>query len=86
MHVTEGPSSTRRVREAWHASRRREHTQRMEEEGVVPPTSRGARGRRAEVEPDVEHQQEYDEMDVHQLEKEELEEELQAMDDGMENA
>ena len=50
MHVTEGSSSTWRVREAGHASRRRERTQRMVEEGVVPPRRRGARGRRADVE------------------------------------
>ena len=56
MHVTEGSTSnTRRIREAGHASRRRERLQRMEEEGVVPPRRRGARGLRADVESDVEH-------------------------------
>jgi len=61
----------------------RERTQRMEEEDVVPPRRRGARGRRADVEHQPEqHEQEYDEMDVHQME----EEELQAMDDDMEDA
>jgi len=55
----------------------------MEEEDVVPPRRRGARGRRADVEHQPEqHEQEYDEMDVHQME----EEELQAMDDDMEDA
>ena len=52
MFVTEGTSSTERVREAGHASRRRERLQRMEDEGVVPPRRRGARGRLV----DVEHQ------------------------------
>jgi len=83
VHVTEGSSSTRHVREARHASGRRERTQRMEKEGVVPPRRRGARGRRADVEhQSKQHEQEYDEMDVEQLE----EEELQAMDDDMEDA
>lgn len=82
---SEGSSSTQRVRVAGHAFRRRERTKRMEEDGVVP-RRRGARGRRAEVEPDVEHQseqheQEYDEMDMQQMEEPELEEELQAMDE-----
>ena len=52
VFVTEGTSSTERVREAGHASRRRERLQRMEDEGVVPPRRRGARGRLV----DVEHQ------------------------------
>jgi len=51
MHVTETPSSTWRVREVGHASRRRECTQRMEEEGVVALRHRGGRGRRVNVEP-----------------------------------
>jgi len=55
VHVTEGSTSnTRRVREAGHASCRRERLQRLEEEGGVPPRRR--RGRHADVEPDVEHQ------------------------------
>jgi len=55
----------------------------MEEEGVVPPRRRGARGRRADVEHQPEqHAQENEEMDVQQLE----EEELQAMHDDMEDA
>jgi hypothetical protein len=59
VHVTAGSTSnTRRVREAGHASRRRERRQRLEEEGGVLPRRRGARGRRADVEPDVEHQPE----------------------------
>jgi len=59
----------------------------MEEEGVVPPRHRGARGRRADVEHQPEqHEQEYDEMDVQQLEEDEFEEELHAMDDDMEDA
>jgi hypothetical protein len=42
VHVTEGSTSnTRRVREAWHASRMRECRQRLEEEGGVPPRRRG---------------------------------------------
>ena len=64
----------------------------MEEEGVVPPRRQGARGRRADVDPDVEHQpkkheQEYmeDVVDVQQMEEQELEEELQAMDEDMED-
>jgi len=48
---------------AWHASRRREHLQRMQEDGVVP-RRQGARGRRADVEPQPEHEQEFDDMDV----------------------
>ena len=67
MHVVEDSSSTQRVTEACHASRRRERLQRMEEEGVVP-RRRGARGRRVDVEPrpEPEHEQEYDDMDVQQ--------------------
>jgi len=66
MHVTKTSSSTRRVREAGHASRRRERTQQMEEEGVVSPRHRGGRGRRANVEPQLEpeHEQEHEDMDV----------------------
>ena len=68
MHVTEGSSSTQRVRVAGHASRRRERLQQMEEEGDVPLRRRGARGRRADVEPqsEPEHEEEYDDMDVQQ--------------------
>ena len=66
MHVTEGSSSTRRVREVGHASRRRERTQQMEEEGVVPPRRWGVRGCLANVEPqpEPEHEQEHEDMDV----------------------
>ena len=86
MHVTEGSSSTQCVREVGHASRRRERTQQMEEDGVVP-RRRGARGRCADVEHQPnQHEQEYDEMDVQQMEEQELEEELQAMDEDMEDA
>ena len=62
MHVTEGSTSnTRSVREAGHASRRRERTQKLQEEGVVPRHRGGVKGRRADVEPDVEHQPEQQE-------------------------
>jgi len=66
MHVAEGLSSTQCVRETWHASHRRERTQRMEEEGVVAPRHRGGRGRRANVKPqqEPEHEQEHEDMDV----------------------
>ena len=68
MHVTGTSSSTRRVREAGHASRMRECTQRMEEEGIVAPRRRGGRGRHANVEPQPksEHKQEHEAMDVQQ--------------------
>jgi hypothetical protein len=89
MHLTEGSSFTRRVRDAGHASRRMERTQRMEEEGVVPSRRRGDRGRRANVEsqPEPEHEQEHDDMDVQQqqMEEEEFQEELEAMDEDMED-
>jgi len=86
VYVTEGSSSTQCVRVAGHASRRRELTQRMEEDGVVP-RRRGVRGRRADVEHQPEqHEQEYDEMDVQQMEEQKLEDELQAMDEDMEDA
>jgi len=50
---------------AKHASLRRECLQRMEEDGVVP-RRRSGRARRADVEPqpESEHKQEYDEIDV----------------------
>jgi predicted component of type VI protein secretion system len=94
VHVTEGSTSnTRRVRDAGHASHRRERLRRLEEEGGVPPRCRGARGRRADVEPDVEHQSEQQEyMDLEQeqpdvelqyMEEQELEKELMAMDEEM---
>ena len=51
IYVTGTSSSTRRVREAGHASRRWERIQRMEEEGVVAPRRWGGRGRHANVEP-----------------------------------
>ena len=44
MYVTEGSSSNTQC------------LQRLEEEGVVPLRRRGARGRRDDAEPDVEHQ------------------------------
>ena len=93
MRVTEGSSSTQRVRVVRHASRRRECTQRMEEDGVVLRRRGGARGRHVDVEPNVEHQpeqheQEYmeDVVDMQLMEEQELEEELQAMDEDMEDA
>ena len=90
MHITEGSSSIRQVREAGHASHRREHTQRMEEEGVVAPRHRSGRGCRADVEPqpEPEHEQEHEDMDVQQqqMEEEEFQEELEAMEEDMENA
>jgi len=66
MHVTEGSSSTRRVREAGHAFHRRERTQQMEEEAFVSSRRWGARGRRAnaELQSKPEHEQEHDDMDV----------------------
>ena len=60
-NITEGSSFTRRVREAGHASHRRERTRQMEEEGVVPRRRGGVKGCRADVEPDVEHQPEQQE-------------------------
>jgi len=62
VHITEASSSTQHVRVASHASRRRERLQRMEEDGVVL-RRRGARGRRADVEPKLEHEQGFDDMD-----------------------
>ena len=53
VHVTEASSSTQRVRVAGNASHRREHLQRMDEDGVVP-RRRGAKGRGADVEPQPE--------------------------------
>jgi len=74
--VTEGSTSnTRRVREAGHASHRKERLRRLEEEGGVPPRRR--RGHCADVQPDVKHQPEQenmvDDMDVQQMEDQELE-------------
>jgi len=63
VHVTEGSSSIPRVRVAGHASHWRERLQRMEEEGVVL-RHRASKGSRADVEPQPEHEQENDEMDV----------------------
>jgi hypothetical protein len=82
MHVTTGSTSnTRRVREAGHASRRRERRQRLEEEGGVLSRRQGARGRRADVEPDVEHQPEQQQyMD---MEQEQLDVELQHTEEQM---
>jgi len=57
VHITEGLSSTQRVWLTGHASRRRERLQRMEKDGVVP-RRRDARGRYADVEPQVEHEHE----------------------------
>ena len=87
MHVTEGSSSnTRRVREVGHASRRRKRLQWLEEEGVVPPRRRGARGRCDDVEHQPEQENMVDEVDVQQMEEQELVEELEAMDEEMEDA
>jgi hypothetical protein len=69
MHVTETLSTTRRIREARHASRRRELLRWMEEEGVFGPRRRGGRGRHANVEPQPEP--EHDDMDVQQQQMEE---------------
>ena len=89
MHVTGTSSSTRRVREAGHACRRRVRIQRMEEESVVAPRHRGGKGRHANVEPqpEPEHEQEHEAMDVlqHQLEEEEFLQEHYAMEEGMED-
>ena len=75
-----------------HASRMRKCTQRMEEEDVVPRCRGGTKGRHADVEPNVEHQpdqheQEYmeDVVEVQHMEEQDLEEELQAMDEDMED-
>ena len=77
MYVIEGSSSNTQC------------LQRLEEEGVVPPRRRGARGRRDDAKPDVEHQpvQEnmVDDVDMHQMEEQELVEELEAMDEEMED-
>ena len=88
MHVTGGSTSnTRRVREAGHASHRRECLQRLKKEGGVPPRRR--KGRRADVKPDVEHQPKQenmvDDVDVQQMEEQELLEELERMDEEMED-
>jgi len=93
VHVTEGSTSnTQRVREAVHASRRRERLQRLEEEGGVPLRRRGARGCRVDVEHHPEQQeymdlqQEQPDVELQHMEEQELEEELQAMDEEMEDA
>ena len=67
----------------------------MEGEGVVPPRCRGARARRADVDPDVEDQpeqqhympmeEEQTDVDLQHTEEQELEEELQGMDEDMED-
>jgi hypothetical protein len=96
VHVTEGSTSnTRRVREAGHASHKKERLRRLQEECGVPPRHGGARGRRAVVEPDVEHQpelqqymdmeQEQPDVELQHMEEQELEEELQAMEEEMED-
>jgi len=82
MHVTKGSSSTQRVRVAGHASRRRKRLQGMEEDGVVS-RRRGGRARRADVKPQPELEQEYDEMEVQQ--QQQMEEELEAMEEDMED-
>ena len=85
MHVTEdSTSNTRRVREAGHASRRRERLQRLEEECGVPPRRR--RGRRADVEHQPEQENMVGDVDVQQMEEHELVEELERMDEEMEDA
>jgi hypothetical protein len=95
LNVTEGSTSdTRRVREAGHASHRRERSRRMQEEGGLRPRRRGGRGRHADVEPDVEHQQYMEQeqeqadadVELQHMEEQELEEELQGMDQEMEDA
>ena len=85
MLVTKGTSSTQHIREAGHASRSRERIQRMEEDGVIL-RHRGARGRRADVKHQPEQENMVDDMDVQKMEEQELEEELQAMDEEMEDA
>jgi hypothetical protein len=92
VHVTEGSTSnTRRVREAGHASHRRERLRRLQEEGGVPLRRRGARGRRADVEHQPEQQeymdveQEQHDVDLQHMEEQKLEEELQAMDEETED-
>jgi len=89
VFVTEGSTSnTRCVREAEHASHRRERLRQLEEEGEVLPRRR--RGRRADVQPDVDHQPEQENMvdgvDVQQMEEQELVEELERMDEEMQDA
>jgi len=85
VHVTEGSTSnTRRVREAGHASRRRERLQQLEEEGGVPPRRR--RGRRADVEHQPEQENMVDDVDAQQMEEQELVEELERVDEEMQDA
>ena len=83
MHVTKGSSSTHRVRVVGHASRRRERHLRMAEDGVVP-RRRASRGRRADVEPQWEHEPDFDDMDMQQQQQME-EEELEAMEEDGED-
>jgi len=92
VHVTEGSTSnTHHVREAGHASSRRERLQRLEEEGGVPPRRRGARGCRADVEHQPEQQeymdlqQEQPDVELQHMEEQELEKELQAIGEEMED-
>ena len=86
LHVTETSYSTRRVREAGHASHRRERIRRMEDEDVIPRRRGGVKGRRADVEHQPEQENMVDEVDVQQMEEQELVEELEAMDEEMEDA
>jgi len=92
LHVTETSYSTRRVREAGHASHRRERIRRMEDEDVIPRRRGGVKGRRADVEHQPEQQeymdlqQEQPDVKLQHMEEMELEEELQAMDEKMEDA
>jgi len=92
LHVTETSSSTRHVREAGHASHKRERTRRMVEEGVVPRCRGGVKGCRADVKHQPEQQeymdlqQEQSDVELQHMEEQELEEELQAMDEEMEDA
>ena len=86
MHVTGTSSSTRRVREAGHASRRRERIQRMEEEGVVAMRHRGGRGRHANIEPQLEPEHEAMDVQQQQLEEDEFFQEHEAMEEDMEGA
>jgi hypothetical protein len=81
LNVTEGSTSnTRRVREAGHASHRREHSRLLQEEGGVPPRRRGGTGCRADVEQQPEQQedmeQELADVELQRMEEQELEEEL----------
>ena len=57
------------------------------QEDVVVPRRQGTRGRRADVKPQPQHEQEFDDMDVQQQQQteEEEEEELQVLEEDMED-